>query len=135
MTEAEAEEFHFLDLLSLHFRAQLDLPFDLRTRGLLALMHQLSGLTFLGHPGMFPWPVVETLREELYKQHPWLADLRSPPFVHPERNWADWALFWGWADRAQARVCATLGVEPDGFPIRPCDRISSAIIVIEPDEG
>lgn len=135
MTDAETEEFHFLDLLGLHFRAQLDLRFDLKTRGLLALMHQLSGLHLLPTVGHFPWPVVEAIREDLHEQHPWLAELRAVAFVHPERNWADWALFWAWADRAQERTCAQFGIEPDAFPVRPSDRISATFIVIEPDEG
>lgn len=128
MIDAETEEFHFLDLLSLHFRAQLDLRFDLRTRGLLALMHQLSGLHILPSPAFFPWPVVEAMREDLHAQHPWLVPLR---FTHAE---GDWALFWAWADRAQERTCARLGIEPQAFPVRRSDRIT-ATIIIEPDEG
>lgn len=135
MTETEVEEFHFLDLLGLHFRAQLDLPFDLKTRGLLTLMQHLSGLHFFQDVGLFPWPVVEFIREDLHEQHPWLAELRAVPFVHPGRNWADWALFWAWADRAQERTCAQLGVASDAFPVRPSERISATFIVIEPDEG
>ena len=132
--EAEVKEFHFLDLLSLHFRAQLDLRFDLRTRGLLALMHQLSGLSILPSPGHFPWPVVEILREELHQQHPWLINLRPVAFVHPEKGWVDWALFWAWADRIQERICTRLAVEPQAFPVRRSDRIT-ATIIIEPGEG
>lgn len=133
MTEAE-EEFHFLDLLSLHFRAQLDLPFAPGTRGLLALMHQLSGLHILPSTALFPWPVVEAIREDLHEQHPWLAPLRPPPFVHPERNRADWPVFWGWADKVQERTCASLGIEPGAFPVRRSQRISATFIV-EPGEG
>jgi hypothetical protein len=127
----EVEEFHFIDLLSLHFRAQLDLP---ETRGLLALMRQLSGLS-VGSLMLFSGPLVEVLREELHEQHPWLLPLRTPPFVHPERNWADWAMFWAWADKAQARACDSLGVAPDGFPVRRAERISVTFIVItDPDD-
>lgn len=131
----EVEEFHFIDLLGLHFGAQLDLPFDPRTRGLLALMHQLSGMRFFMHPALFPWPLVTVMREELHQQHPWLTSLRTPPFVHPERNWIDWTLFWAWVDKTQARVCASLGVAPEAFPVRRCQRITATFIVIEPDEG
>jgi hypothetical protein len=134
VTDAEVEEFHFIDLLGLHFRAQLDLPFG-ETRGLLALMHHLSGLHLLPSPALFPWPLVEIMREDVHEQHRWLAALRTPPFVHPERNWADWAVFWAWADKAQARACASLGVAPDGFPVRRSQRITATFIVIEPDEG
>lgn len=130
----EAEEFHFLDLLSLHFRAQLDLRFDFKTRGLLALMHQLSGLYLLPHPALFPGPLVEILRDELHEQHTWLEPLRSPPFVHPERNWADWSIFWAWADLTQERTCASLDLAPDAFPVRRCDRISASFIVISDND-
>lgn len=133
--EAEVEKFHFIDLLGLHFRAQLDPIFDLKPRGLLPLLHHLSGLHMLQNLGLFPWPVVEVIREDLHQQHPWLSALRTPPFVDMERNRADWALFWAWTDKAQRRTCATLGVEPDGFPVRPSDRISATFIVIEPEEG
>jgi hypothetical protein len=128
----EVEEFHFIDLLSLHFRAQLDLP---ETRGLLPLMQRLSGLSLLGNLMLFPGPLIEILREELHDQHPWLLPLRTPPFVHPERNWADWALFWAWVDKTQIRTCDSLGVAPDGFPVRRAERISATFIVItDPDD-
>jgi hypothetical protein len=132
--EGEVQTFHFVDLLSLHFRAQLDLPFG-ETRGLLPLMQHMSGLHMIRHSALFPWPVIEYIREDLHEQHSWLAPMRAAPFVNPEKRRADWAMFWAWADRAQARACASLGIEPDGFPVRRSQRISTAIIVIEPDEG
>lgn len=131
----EVEEFHFLDLLSLHFRAQLDLAFDPRTRGLLALIQHLSGLHVFTHVGQFPWPVIESIREDLHAQHPWLAPLRAVAFVDLERGRADWSLFWAWADRVQRRTCASLGIEPDAFPVSRSQRITATFIVIEPDEG
>jgi hypothetical protein len=133
---SEVEQFHFVDLLSLHFRAQLDIPFDTKARGLLYLMWQISGLP-LPHAGMYPPPLVEAMREELHEQHSWLCSLRTPPFVHPERNWVDWALFWGWVDRTQERTCASLAVDPYGFVVQRSSRITpsfTTFIVIEPDD-
>lgn len=129
------ERFHFVDLLSLHVRAQLDIP---ETQGLLLLMWRISGI---GLPSLtfYPPPVIECLREELHRQHPWLAGLQLPRAVFG-RSRVDWAAFWVWVDVVQNRVCREQAIEPDGFLIKEIDRTllppPNAIIIIEvEDEG
>jgi hypothetical protein len=129
------ERFHFVDLLSLHVRARLDIP---ENQGLLPLMWRISGI---GLPALtfYPPPVVECLREELHRQHPWLAGLQLPRAAFGRQR-VDWAAFWVWVDVVQNRVCREQGIEPDGFLIKEIDRallpLPNAIIIIEAeDEG
>lgn len=130
------ERFHFVDLLSLHLRARLDIP---ENQGLLLLMWRISGI---GLPSLtfYPPPVVECLRKELHRQHPWLAGLQLPAAVFG-RTRVDWAAFWVWVDILQRRICRDLGVEPDDFLIAEIDHSllppTNAIIIITDveDEG
>lgn len=126
------ERFHFVDLLGLHLRAQLDIP---ENQGLLPLMWRISGI---GLPSvtLYPPPVVECLRDELHRQHPWLAGLQLPRAVFgPER--VDWAAFWVWVDVIQCRTCRDLGVEPNGFLIEEIGPgkipAPTIIIITDPD--
>lgn len=130
------ERFHFVDLLSLHVRARLDIP---ENQGLLPLMWRISGI---GLPSLtfYPPPVVEILREELHRQHPWLAGLQLPRAAFG-RHRPDWAAFWVWVDVVQNRVCRDQGVDPDSFLVEEIDRAllppPQAIIIITDveDEG
>jgi hypothetical protein len=134
MTE-DVETFHFIDLLSLHLRAQLDCP---ETRGLLPLMWHLSGFVV---PGLifYPPPIVEALRAELHRQHPWLRVVRMPDLFHLRDKGVDWAFFWAWADSLQGKTCERLSVAPHGFPLTTItrDRLPALplLIVIEPPEN
>jgi hypothetical protein len=110
------ERFHFVDLLGLHLRARLDIP---ENRGLLLLIWRLSGI---GLPSLtlYPPPVIECLRDEMHRQHPWLARLQLPRAAFgPDR--VDWAAFWVWVDVVQRRTCRALDIEPDAFPIEGID--------------
>lgn len=131
---SEAPTFHFIDLLGLHLRARLDLP---ETRGLLPMVQWLSGLRI---PALMLFPpfLVEALREELHRQHPWLREVQLPRSAFSAKG-LDWAVFWAWTDVVQLRTCAAQGVEPDGFVLTQIDQsalpAAMVFIVIEPDEG
>lgn len=128
------ERFHFIDLMSLHVRARLDIPYE--TRGLLRMMQRLSGLPL---PGLvfFPPVLVEALRDELHRQHPWLRDFQLPRAVFG-RERIDWAAFWIWVDVQQGRITREQRIEPDEFEIITIDPEklpSEVVIIIRPDEG
>lgn len=127
------ERFHFVDLLSLHLRARLEIP---ENHGLLVLMWRISGI---GLPmlSLYPPPVVECLREELHRQHPWLAGLQLPKTVFGSTR-VDWAAFWAWVDVIQRRTCRNLGIEPEDFPIEEIGPgklppPTAVIIITDPD--
>lgn len=126
------ERFHFVDLLSLHVRARLDIP---ENQGLLLLIWRLSGF---GLPSLtlYPPPVIECLRDELHRQHPWLTGIQLPRVVFG-RDRVDWAAFWAWVDVIQRRTCRDLDIEPNDFPVEqiPPDKLPTrtVIIITDPD--
>lgn len=126
------ERFHFVDLLSLHVRARLDIP---ENQGLLVLIWRLSGF---GLPSLtlYPPPVIECLRDELHRQHPWLTGIQLPRVVFG-RDRVDWAAFWAWVDVIQRRTCRDLDIEPNDFPVEqiPPDKLPTrtVIIITDPD--
>lgn len=127
------ERFHFVDLLGLHLRARLDIP---ENQGLLALIWRISGI---GLPmlSLYPPPVVECLREELHRQHPWLARIQLPRAVFG-RTRVDWAAFWAWVDVVQRRTCRDLDIAPDDFLVEEIGPgqlppPNAIIIITDPD--
>jgi hypothetical protein len=126
------ERFHFVDLLSLHVRARLDIP---ENQGLLVLIWRLSGIG-LPSLSLYPPPVIECLRDELHRQHPWLTGIQLPRVVFG-RDRVDWAAFWAWVDVIQCRTCRDLGTEPHGFLVEEIDPgklpTSTIIIITDPD--
>jgi hypothetical protein len=127
------ERFHFVDLLGLHLRARLDIP---ENQGLLTLIWRLSGI-WLPSLSLYPPPVVECLRDELHRQHPWLAGLQLPRTIFG-RTRVDWAAFWIWVDVIQRRICRDLDVAPGDFFVEEIGPgklppPTAVIIITDPD--